>query len=351
MRYLLIVLGCLTTLTAASQQEGQVSAFPDSSGSVRSQYIRSYPNDFFVWPVLKQRKLDFELRSLAGDRNRLQYSANKPYSLGVGLYLFEVAFELAFAVPLDEQSKRIYGESTTRDIQLNILGRRWGADLFWQRYSGLYINDPANPVPTNTPYIQRPDITVRNVGLSVNRVLNSNKFSFRSAYNFVERQLTSAGSPIVFATFDNLIVKADSAIVGDRFAEQFGDSHTIIHIRTSNLGIAPGYTYSLIWKGFFINGAFAIGPMHNWMKYELEDGGGDTRLKFNLYVAARLALGYNGDRFFGGLTFMNHGRNVKFEDVQMTNSQSSFKILFGMRFRESGILKKKIWDLPKTIRK
>jgi hypothetical protein len=353
MKYIFSVLMLTASLHAQGQQEGKassdISSVPGNAGSQRSQYIRSYPDHFFVWPVLKQRKLDFELKDLDGEKNTLRYKSNKPYSLGIGMYLFELGFEIAFAVPLDEQSKRIYGESKSRDVQLNVLGKKWGADLYYQRYSGFYIDDPANPVPSGMPYFQRPDIETRNIGLTINHTFNSNRFSFRSAYNFAERQLASAGSFIVFASFDNTVTNGDSAIIGKKYISSFGESSKINHIRSSNLGVAPGYTYSLIFKGFFINGALAIGPGNNWMKYQLEDGTDQHNFKVSALVAARIALGFNGDRFFGGLTFMNQGRNAKFENVQFSNSQSAFKILFGFRFRESGILKKKIWDLPRGL--
>lgn len=344
MKYLPFFLLFLSAPGIAQQKSGKGASL-NSSKADRSQYIRSYPDHFFIWPVLKQRKLDFELKNMEGDKRTLQYNSNKPYSLGVGMYLFELGFEIAFAVPLDEQSKRIYGESKSRDVQLNILGKKWGADLFYQRYSGFYVDDPESPVPAGTPYLQRPDIVTRNTGLTVNRIFNDNRFSFRSAYNFAERQLTSAGSLIVFATFDTQMTRGDSAIIGRQFADEFAESALINQIRSSNLGVAPGYSYSLIFKGFFINGTLAIGPGHNWMKYQLEDGTEVSRLRFSAVVAARISLGYNGDTFFGGLTFMNQGRNSKFGDVQFSNTQSAFKILFGFRFRESGVLKKRVWDL------
>jgi hypothetical protein len=344
MKYIFFAFAAMFSFSVHAQNVGRSAA-----DSQRSQYIKSYPDHFFIWPVLKQRKLDFELRNVDGRKSTLQYKSNKPYSLGVGMYLFELGFELAFAVPLDEQSKRIYGESKSRDIQLNILGKKWGADLAYQRYSGFYIEDENNPLPANTPHIQRPDIVTRNTSFTINRTFNSNKFSFRSAYNFAERQLTSAGSPIVFASFDNVVTKGDSAIIGGRFAPEFAESSRINYIRSNNLGVAPGYTYSLIFKGFFINGGLAVGPAHNWLKYQTEDGTEQTKLRFSAFVAARIALGYNGDKFFGGLTFMNQGRNVKFDNVQLSNSQSAFKVLVGYRFREWGVLTKKISDLPKDI--
>jgi hypothetical protein len=98
-----------------------------------------------------------------------------------------------------------------------------------------------------------------------------------------------------------------------------------------------------------MNGALALGPSNNWAKFSLDDGTEKSAFRFSLLVAARVSVGFNGDKFFGGLTFMNQGRNVGFEEIQLSNSQSAFKILIGYRFRETGILKKRIWDLPKNF--
>jgi hypothetical protein len=58
-------------------------------------------------------------------------------------------------------------------------------------------------------------------------------------------------------------------------------------------------------------------------------------------------LGFNGDHFFGGMGFVLQSRSAKFETVQFSSSNSTFKILVGYRFREFGILKKRLIDFPK----
>lgn len=340
----------LVSLAAPAQDAAEYSVFPAGrKDTIRSKYIRAYPDNFFVWPVLKQRRLDFEMQALGNRKNSLAYKSNKPYSFGVGMYLFELAFELAFAVPVDEMSERIYGNSDAKDIQMNILGKKWGADIFHQRYSGFYVVDALNPVPAASPFPQRPDIRTRNTGLSINYTHNSDRFSFRSAYNFVERQLVSAGSFIAFASLLDFSVKGDSAIIGSSFRQRFGDESSIYAVNSTITGLAPGYTYSLIYKGFFLNGALAAGPSYNLLRYSEEGRGRVKDNHFRAYVAARLSLGYNGDRFFGGLTFMNQGLNAKFQNVELTSSNSSFKILAGYRFREWGVLKKRVWDIPSAL--
>jgi hypothetical protein len=342
-----IIIFCLLPIFVYGQQDTEVQLSPTlSKDSLRSYYIKSFPDHFFVWPVIKQRKLDFEMTDLKGKDFTLGYKSNKPFSFGVGMYLFELGFELAFAVPLDEQSKKIYGKSDARDIQLNILGKKWGIDVYYQKYGGFYIEDPEVNVPANTPYPQRPDIDTRNFGVTVNYTFNNNKFSFRSAYNFAERQLRSAGSFVLFGSFNSFRVEGENALIGLDYEDVFGDESKIYSVRTTILGVAPGYAYNLIYKGFFLNGTLAVGPAQNWIAYQTEGAPDGSHSRLNGFVALRIAIGYNGDRVFGGLTFTNEGRSAKFSDLEVTSTNSAFKMLIGYRFRETGFLKKRIWDLP-----
>jgi len=339
----------ILTSVACAQNDVEVAASKPRTDTIRSQYIQSFPDHFFIWPVLKQRKLDFELENRPSRNNSRSYRSNKPYSFGVGMYLFELGFELAFAVPLDEKSKTLYGQSHARDIQLNIYGKKWGIDAYHQKYEGFYIIDPNVDVPVNVPLPQRNDIETTNNGITVNYIFNNKKFSFRSAYNFAERQLQSSGSFLLFASLSSFKAYADSAIIGRQYVNQYGDGALIQKIKTTALGVAPGYTYNLIHKGFFLNGTLAIGPSNSWLFYQNDDGKQKSDVAFNAFISARLAIGYNGDRFFGGLSFISQGRSVNFDDVHLNSSNGTFKILFGYRFREFGILKHRVWDLPKAL--
>jgi Domain of unknown function (DUF4421) len=334
----------------AAQENIEVSKFSRSGkDSLRAQYIQPFPDHFFIWPVIKQRKLGFEIEKRSGRDHPLTYESNKPYSFGVGLYVFELAFELAFAVPLDEQSKYIYGKSSARDIQLNVLGKKWGGDVFYQKYSGFYLNDESVDIQDNTPYPQRSDITMRNSGVSLNYTFNYNRFSFRSAYNYIEKQLRSSGSFLLFGSLSTFKASADSALLGEDYEAQYGADAYIKRVGVTSLSIAPGYTHSLIYKGFFLNGALGIGPSHNWIAYTRENEKEKHDIRFNAYLTARIGLGYNGDRFFGGVSFMSQTRTAKFETMQVNSANNLFKILIGYRFKEFGILKKRIWDLPKEF--
>jgi hypothetical protein len=48
---------------------------------------------------------------------------------------------------------------------------------------------------------------------------------------------------------------------------------------------------------------------------------------------------------FGGISFISQGSTLKFDDVNFSNNNSVFKVIFGYRFLETGILKKRVWDM------
>jgi hypothetical protein len=350
MRFLSLLCLLISSVQAFGQDDADTTGIVKAGlDSLRDQYIQTFPEHFFLYPVIKQRSLSFALEKR--DRSELlTFKPNNSYSFGVGGYLFEVGAELTFSIPVDEKSKSIYGESDARDVQLNVLGKKWGGDLFYQKYKGFYLTDREHPIVPGDPYPQRGDITSRNFGITGNYVFQNRKFSFRSAYNFAERQLLSEGSFLIFATLSSFKMSADSSILTPTQELAFGYKVSFTKLRYTTFSVAPGYTYSLIFKSFFLNGTLSLGPAHHWIKYQVAGEAERNEIAINTFVAARIGIGYNGPRVFGGIIFFTQGSIVRFQDVQFSSNNGTFKILLGYRFREFGVLKKRAWDfLPFTI--
>jgi hypothetical protein len=313
--------------------------------SLRSTYIQRFPDYFFIFPVLKHRSLSFEMGR--PDKSALlTYKPNSTYSLGLGVYLFEVGLELGYAIPLGQQSIARFGESVARDIQLSAFATRWGIDLFYQRYSGFYLDDKEYEPLASEPYPRRADIATRNFGATAHYLFNSRKFSFRSAYNFAERQFHSHGSFLLLVALNTFRVAADSSIVSDNRKTEFGPDVDFERLRYTTFSIAPGYTYNFTYHYFFLNATLGFGPAHHWVNYALEGSNATHHdIAINSFFVSRLAVGYNGDRIFGGISFLSQGSSLKFHEATFSNNNSVFKMLIGYRFREVGILKKRIVDL------
>ena len=320
------------------------SSWGQRRDSVRDKYIERFPDYFFIWPVLKQRSTAIEIEPNNNRSKLLTFKPNNSYGAGFGLYLFEVGAEITFSVPINQKKNDLYGSSTALDLQANLLGKNWGADIFYQKYAGFYAIDANKVVPSNTPYPQRPDLATRNFGLNGIYIFNKYKFSLRSAYNFAERQRKSAGSFLLTGTINSYHLQADSALYGKAYEPVFGKSAQVDDFQSFTVSVAPGYTYTAVLLNFFLNASLSVGPAFRQIDYRVNDVGYSSA-GVNGFTDIRVGMGYNGERFFSGLSYVTQSRSVKLDEVKITAINSTFKLLVGYRFREVGILKKRALDL------
>lgn len=335
MRVTAIVLGlCLPTV---------IPSFGQQRDTLNHTFIKSYSDYFLVWPVLKQRSLNFTVRD-PGHNRVLQYKPNNSYTLGLGAHVFDLSFEFTFAVPIQEKNPSIYGHSHVRDFQVNALGRSWGADLFVQRYTGFYSDNARTPAFFS--YAIRPDMTARNVGISGVYVFQPDRYSLRSAFAFSERQLVSGGSVLLSGTLNGFKVVGDSALFD---VDDGAAGSTFRKLKYTTLSLAPGYAYTFVRGHFFASGALTAGPAHNWIYHIDEDGSAEHDIRFDVFASVKVGAGYSTDAFFAGFNFSQQSRTVRFDDLRFTNNSSTFRLLVGLRFREFGILKKSVADLPQEL--
>jgi hypothetical protein len=316
--------------------------------SVRAQYIEEFPDNFSVWPFLKYRALSFSISDKNQKKPAVVFNPNNDFKLGAGFYLFELSFEVSISVPIAVRDKSIYGESKATDLQVNMLTKSFGLDLYYQKYSGFYEDDEGIKIPPGVSYPLRPDIVTRNLGASAFYVWNNRKFSIRSSYNYADRQKKSAGSFILYGTINTFSLAADSAILSASKQTEFGSYTDFSHLRYTTFSLAPGYSYNLVLKRLFFNGTIAVGPAHHWVYYRPEIGRGHYDVIFNNSYTLRLATGYNGHRFFTGAGIVVQSRVLKFQDIRFENSTSVFRLVIGYRFHEKGFLKKRYFDFLKS---
>ncbi|GHN00883.1 hypothetical protein WSM22_23720 [Cytophagales bacterium WSM2-2] len=334
MRLTIFILVCFLVSSSFAQKPAD---------SLRDRYIERFPNYFFIWPVLKQRSASFEIVNLPAQSRKLAYKPNGNYGLGWGMYIFEIGFEVAFSVQPKESSQYLFGHSRVSDLQANILGKNWGLDLFTQNYNGFYRTDNLVTVPVDTPYPLRPDISIWNTGVNGIYSFNKNKYSIRAAYNFSERQIRSGGSFQLSGTVNTFSLRADSAIYGKNYESIFGTTPNFSKLDYTTLSVAPGYAHTIVLGNLFFNGSLSVGPAQHWVYFQSATAA-KHESTLNSFVDFRLAVGYNSEHFFTGLSYVAQARNIKFEQIQFTSTSAIFKMVVGYRFREFGILKKRAWD-------
>ena len=219
-RACLFLIFLLASMAGFSQYN---QATQERKDSIRAEYVETYPNDFAIWPMLKYKDLSFTITD-KDEKSAIAFNSNNDFKLGAGFYLFEISFEVSFPIPIAVRDESIFGKTKSTDLQINMLAKSIGLDLFYQKYSGFYKDDDRVQVPPGEAYPQRPDIVTRNLGLSAIYVWNNKKFSIRSSYNYADRQKKSAGSFILYGTLSAFRVEGDSAILSASNQQDFGEN-------------------------------------------------------------------------------------------------------------------------------
>lgn len=312
--------------------------------SVRSRYIKDFPNYYFLGPVLKKRYLSFDVVSVRDPNKKLTFKPNSSYSVGVSLNIFEIGIEASLSIPVNVKNQERFGTSKVIDLQINTISKRWLLDAYHQKYSGFYFSNPKFALPSNQPYPHRDDLQTRNFGLAFSYIFNADKFSMRSSYNFTEQQRSSHGSFLLSYIISSFNLYADSALIIKSEQSNFGKGSSSDDMRFTSLGIGPGYSYNLVYKNFFLNLTLSVGPAHYWVRYTEEGGAVRNDIRISAFQSARTGIGYNGNRFFGGIRVSSQTRNLRFEEINFVNKISTFRLVLGYRFREKGILQKRVRD-------
>lgn len=331
-------------ITAAFSWSGIATGESFEKDSLRSDYIQSYSHYFFLGPLIKKNDLDFDLVSAIDTKKTYTFKANHSVSAGFNINLFDVNLGIVFGVPLEVESERIYGESDVQDLQLTAIGKQWFADVYFQRYNGFYVQYPELTVPQGQPFPQRPDLTTRNSGMSFTYIANHDEFSLRAPYLFSERQKVGKGSFLVSYVLSSFTMQADSALIPSPRWLDWGDGASVNQLRFTSLGFAPGYSHTFVVNNFFLNLTLALGPAHYWVRYKELVSQAQNDIRIDFYSLGRVGVGYNGERFFSGLSFTTQSRNVTYEQTTFQNAIGTVRLVAGFRFKEAGYLKKKATD-------
>ncbi len=314
------------------------------SDSVRNKYVEHFSDYFFLGPVLKKRNMFFDISSIQDPTKSLTFKPNTSYTFGVSLNIFEVGLEASLSVPINVKNQQRFGTSTAGDFRINSISKKWMLDAYHQKYSGFYFSNPNLVLPADQPYPHRDDLQTRNLGVGFSYIFNDDQFSMRSAYTFTERQRISRGSFIMSSIISSFDLIGDSALIKQSERTNFGAGSSAYQMRFTSLGIGPGYSYNLVYRNFFLNLTLIVGPAHYWVRYKQESEPVRYDIRISTFQSVRVGIGYNGDRFFGGISYVSQTRSLRFEQVSFSNEVTTFRLMIGYRFKEIGILKKRVRD-------
>jgi Domain of unknown function (DUF4421) len=277
---------------------------------------------------------DVEGFNVETDRDKFEIYPNTAVHLNAGFNYSILAFSLRYAPSsfVDNDDIRERGKTESFRLGLDLVFRHWIQSLSYSRVKGYYLENTADYVPGWTegdPYIQFPDLRYTsfsgNTGYSFNP-----KFSVKSLTSQTERQLKSAGTFLPVLHYRYYMIDDGNELVDSLSTRQ----------RSKNLEIvlSAGYQYTFVIKQkFYASLGLAYGIGFVYSKFNVESIAGYDKNEYINTIArldGRAAIGYNGPRFFTGVSLTLHvsTEEQKAESVINQNVRAAYQLYVGYRF-------------------
>lgn len=335
LKYKLVALLLALTLLG-SAQDGIIETTFRSNGQDTS-YIRSFHEKLILKTYFVNKSNQFSITDIK-DEQTTEFKPNDVTNLGFGVNYKAFGLSVAF-IPVGRQDRERYGRTRKLDLQGNMYTRKFGFDVRFQYYKGFYIDNPGTFAPDldqDSLIIKRSDISTLSLGGNIFYVFNNNQFSFKNSFTNNEWQKKSAGSFYAGNSFSIFGLNGDTIIAPTTIVDTLNPKKYFKSMDIISIGGFGGYAYTYVLaKHFFIT--LAMAPGFATVKIKTQNGFGETltnnsRLAFQFN--SRVGLGYNSDKFFGGLSgFWDLSTfNYNSNEGNVNYTTGALRFYFGMRF-------------------
>ncbi|WP_242917646.1 DUF4421 family protein [Pontibacter liquoris] len=312
---------------------------------VDTSYITSYKNKLHVHLLLEDT--DYALR-LINDDHRLIYKPNISSSAGIGLSYSWLSFDVTLRTRARSKND-MRGNTDQVRFGLSVNGRKVQFSTNYQKYAGLYLSNTdvlaADWFQESDTYPLRPDITSKTFYSRLYYTFNNEEFSHPATTFQRERQKKSAGSFLVGATFVSSQVEGDSSLIPLKVQPYFPEEANLQRYRTTTYTVNAGYAYTWVFKKYlFVSASFrpGLGLRHQTGTLSNNE---ETSIpvKLGLQGDGRGTIGFNSDKYYGGLTGTLLFSSSSLESNNRQRSYySEVRVLVGRRFgyKAKGIFSK-----------
>lgn len=325
--------------TNCFQTVGQVSmnVQKNKKNLINNNYLESYADLLTLRAYGISKYNSFTINDEPSGTS-IEYKPNAKFNIGFGFNYKWIGLNFAFNFPFINDDNEKYGETKRFDAQLNSYGRKIGFDIWLQSYDGYYIDKPQSFIKDwndSLPYPIRQDVRTVSLGAKGYYVFKHKKFSYRASFIQNEWQKKSAGSFLVGGFFSLYAIQGDSSLVPHALKDTFSLASNIVLANMYNFGIAGGYAHTFVLKQhFFLTLSLVPGISFQSIRTIAENT--DYNNKMNapgVLLQFRGAVGYNSERLFGGLSFVNDDFALQTsESASLTYRLGNFRLFTGYRF-------------------
>jgi hypothetical protein len=295
--------------------------------------VKLYSNNKFNYFRVRDRQMGSSIR----------YRPSRDISLGLGVAYKWFALDVGFSLGLRSNSD--IENANAFDFQGRLYSSKQLVTFNLQYYSGFKLaNLNGVDVELNDANSLRSDIRTINFALEYLYAFNYTRFSMKAPFVFNEIQRKSAGSPIIGATFGIFTMAADSSILPFQAQNAFRPNAQISDFSLMNTALNFGYMYTFVYKShYFIS--IGLIPGINFNAGDYFDESTEQRRIIPLNAHAKItslnSIGYNGRKFFGGLTFTLDATFARMaSQLTETTGRGMINLFVGYRFEDTFLKKK-----------
>lgn len=301
-----------------------------------TNYITTNKRKLTIAIPISKKFYGFNLNDLSTTKT-LKFSPNNYYHLGFNFSNIIVTFGFYPGIKFGAKPNR--GKTTSRDVQVTVIGRKVITDINVQNYRGFYLyNSNEYELQGLNPdtFIIRPDIKVFSFGINTMYVFRSRKYSLRGAFSFTDVQRKSAGSFMAGIYHSYVEFRSDdTSLVTFPFRDRFSPVlNTIDKISVTTLGASGGYGYTYVYKKIIYSNCINIGlGAESTVYHTLDDSDHKQSLDPGIHLNAKSTLRYDNLRFFTGI-LASYDNNYAFSKHDFKTENYIAKVVFfaGYRF-------------------
>ena len=310
MRLTVVLVACISSLLLCTDG-ASAQIFDGSTVKHDTNYIQVYKDELTTRLFFSQKQSGYTL-SEKYFNPRLAYKTNPNLLIGIGYTYSFLTLNLAVKLPLINGDDDTYGETKTIDLQTHSIFRKFIVDFYLQWNRGFYVSNPEDLLDdwdSGQPYPLRGDLRTNIVGLNMQYLFNSEKYSYKASFVQNEFQKRSAGSPIVGVEGHWMLGMADSLLIPGEFMSTniLNDYSDFNQMDMLNMGINGGYAYTFVVKQrIYLSASFTVGVaagktwFHNTATSETQF----TGISLGLNNTSRISLGFNRKNFYIGASYI-----------------------------------------------
>lgn len=308
-----------------------------------TNYIISYRDWMHITAVAVSKQTGISLVNINENKD-ISFSTNNPVSFGFAFDYEWITFEYTHSFKGLDLTDPNKGESKAQSLRFGLTGRKFRMSTFYRGTKGFHLENVEEWIPNwfqeqeKYPFLE--DLESQILAFSLYYTFNHKKYSNTAALWQIDRQIKSAGSPVLGFQSNAELIKAGTPIITyDSLASKYLNISEANYLK---LGLTGGYMHTFnIKKRFYIHGAIMQGFLYSFGEakyFDREEKVDISTLGISIYL--RLTLGYNGKKWFGGFFFVSDSFiNNALSDSYETTNYNYVRMYIGYRFP----LKKRPW--------